>query len=126
MLRLLLVDDSPATRAYVCAVLAAKAEGRFAGCVVEQADSGFEALRLLAYASYDLVLSDINMPDIHGLDIVQFARKSKQHAGTPIVMISTQGSERDVRRAIELGATAFLKKPFSSEALLLTLEQALS
>jgi two-component system, chemotaxis family, chemotaxis protein CheY len=125
MLRLLLVDDSASTRAYVASILSTNVVGKLAYCELELAPTGFDALRLLAQMTYDLVLSDINMPDIHGLDILQFARKSKRHASTPVVVISTQGSDRDVRRAMELGATAFLKKPFPPEALVHTLEAAL-
>lgn len=84
---------------------------------VVEAASGFDALRLLPRGPYDLVITDINMPDINGLELVQFIRKSEQHRSTPIVLISTQSSERDRQRGLALGADAYLTKPFSQEAL---------
>lgn len=84
---------------------------------VIEAASGFDALRLLPRGPYDLVITDINMPDINGLELVQFIRKSEQHRSTPIVLISTQSSERDRQRGLALGADAYLTKPFSQEAL---------
>jgi two-component system chemotaxis response regulator CheY len=84
---------------------------------VVEAASGFDALRLLPRGPYDLVITDINMPDINGLELVQFIRRSEQHRATPIVLISTQSSERDRQRGLTLGANAYLTKPFTQEAL---------
>jgi two-component system chemotaxis response regulator CheY len=97
---------------------ALEAEPSMAGELeVVEAASGFDALRLLPRGPYDLVITDINMPDINGLELVQFIRKSEQHRSTPIVLISTQSSERDRQRGLALGADAYLTKPFSQEAL---------
>jgi two-component system chemotaxis response regulator CheY len=84
---------------------------------VVEAASGFDALRLLPRGPYDLVITDINMPDINGLELVQFIRRSELHRSTPIVLISTQSSERDRQRGLTLGANAYLTKPFTQEAL---------
>ena len=89
---------------------------------VVEAASGFDALRLLPRGPYDLVITDINMPDINGLELLSFIRKSELHKSTPVLIISTQSSERDRERGLSLGANAYLVKPFTSEALL---EQAL-
>ena len=116
MPRILLVEDSASTRAFVRNTL--EAEARALGEVeVVEAASGFDALRLLPRGPYDLVITDINMPDINGLELVQFIRKSEQHKSTPIVLISTQSSERDRQRGLELGANAYLVKPFTPERL---------
>jgi two-component system chemotaxis response regulator CheY len=98
--RILLVEDSAAMRAYVRAAL----EGS-AACEVVEATSGLEALRLLPRGTYALVITDINMPDLSGLELVAFIRRS-QHKTTPIVIISTEGREVDRERGLSLGANA--------------------
>lgn len=84
---------------------------------VVEAPNGFDALRLLPRDDYALVITDINMPDINGLELLQFIRRSERHQGTPVLLISTRASERDRARGRELGADAFLEKPFTAEAL---------
>ena len=80
---------------------------------IVEATSGFDALRLLPRGPYDLVITDINMPDINGLELVQFIRKSEHHRSTPLIIISTQSSERDRERGLSLGADGYLAKPFT-------------
>ena len=116
MARILLVEDSAAMRAYVRAALEGTPELGVDGEIIEAA-SGFDALRLLPRAEYDLVITDINMPDINGLEVVRFVRKSERHRGIPLLIISTQSSERDRARGMALGADAFLAKPFTPEEL---------
>jgi len=111
-LRVLIVDDSSAMRAFVRAAL--EVDG--AVDVVESV-SGFEALRILPRESFDVVIVDVNMPDINGLELVAFLRKTPQHRTTPVIIISTEASSRDQERGIALGANAFLSKPFEPEEL---------
>jgi len=84
---------------------------------VTEAQSGFDAMRLLPRARYDLIITDINMPDVNGLELIHFIRKSEHHRTTPLVIISTQATERDVERGKQLGADAYVAKPFSPEAM---------
>jgi two-component system chemotaxis response regulator CheY len=121
MPRILVVEDSFSMRSFVRSALESDAAGLPDVEVVEAA-SGFDALRLLPRGPYDLVITDINMPDINGLELLSFIRKSELHKATPVLIISTQSSERDRERGLSLGANAYLIKPFTSEALL---EQAL-
>jgi len=79
---------------------------------VTEAESGFEALRQLPRARYDLILTDINMPDINGLELVSFIKRTEAYRQIPLVIISTEGSERDREKGLELGADAYLAKPF--------------
>jgi two-component system, chemotaxis family, chemotaxis protein CheY len=113
MQRVLIIDDSSATRAYIRAALEAETE-----LEVTEATSGFDALRILPRSSFDLLLVDINMPNINGLELISFIRRSETHRGTPLMIISTEASERDRNRAMELGANAYLAKPFTAEALI--------
>ncbi len=84
---------------------------------ITEASSGFEALRCLPREDYDLVVTDINMPDINGLELVSFVKNNDKYANIPLVIVSTEGSERDRDKGLGLGADAYLVKPFDPEAL---------
>ncbi|MFO0669121.1 MAG: response regulator [Polyangiaceae bacterium] len=118
MRRVLVVEDSGSARALVRAILE---DGSFAdaygGVEVTEASSGFDAMRLLPRGRYDLIITDINMADINGLELIHFIRKSEHHRGTPLVIISTLAAERDVERGLALGANAYIPKPFSPDSL---------
>jgi len=116
MLRILVVEDSASMRSFVRNALESDSRSS-AGVDVVEASSGFEALRLLPRGPYDLVITDINMPDINGLELISFIRKSELHKATPVLIISTQSSERDRARGLSLGANGYLIKPFSQEVL---------
>lgn len=111
--RVLVVEDSSAMRAFVRAALE---EGGIVQEVVE-AESGFEALRILPREAFELAIVDINMPDVNGLELIRFMRSSDRHADTPLLIISSGASERDRERGLGLGANAYLAKPFTAEAL---------
>jgi two-component system, chemotaxis family, chemotaxis protein CheY len=114
MRRVLVVEDSASARAFVRASLEDEAfSSTVGGCEVVEASSGFEAMRLLPRVSYDLIITDINMGDINGLELIHFIRKSEHHRTTPLVIISTQNTERDIERGLALGANAYLPKPFT-------------
>lgn len=116
VLRILVVDDSTATRAFIRSALESEAlDGR--EVEVDEAPSGFNALRLLPRASYDMVITDINMPDINGLELTKLVRESEHHRDVAMLVISTQGTARDRQRGLALGADGFLGKPFSPAAL---------
>src|SRR5690242_3304988 len=101
-------------RAFVRAAL----EGGSEPCEVVEAASGFDALRLLPRQHVDLAIVDINMPHIHGLELIAMLRGNERYTQLPLLVISTESTERDRQRALELGATAYLIKPFEAEALL--------
>lgn len=84
---------------------------------IVEAGNGFEALRALPREKVDLVITDINMPDINGLELVNFCRSNPQYQKTPLIIISTEGSERDREKGLALGADAYLVKPFLPEEL---------
>jgi two-component system, chemotaxis family, chemotaxis protein CheY len=118
MSRVLVVEDAASTRAFVRAVLEDEEFARSVGhCDVVLATSGFDATRLLPRGHYDLIITDINMADINGLELIHFIRKSDHHKATPLVIISTQNTERDIERGLALGANAYLPKPFTAEGL---------
>jgi two-component system chemotaxis response regulator CheY len=100
-------------RALLCSAL----EGLDTAVKVTEAQSGFEALRCLPRESFDLIVTDINMPDINGLELVSFVKNNDAYRSIPLVIVSTEGSERDREKGVGLGADAYLVKPFEPEAL---------
>ncbi|MBN1609292.1 MAG: response regulator [Polyangiaceae bacterium] len=116
MPRILIVEDSFSMRAFVRSTLELGGPG-LEGVEVVEAASGFDALRLLPRGPYDLVITDINMPDINGLELVRFMRAHRQHCSTPVLLISTQTSDRDRQRGLAIGANGYLAKPFTPERL---------
>lgn len=120
--RVLIVEDSSAMRAFVRATLEAQGIAKN----VTEAASGFEALRLLPRDKFDLALVDINMPDIHGLEVIKLIRSSPQHRTIPVVVISSEASARDRERGLALGADTWLAKPFTPEQLVETLRRVLA
>src|SRR5258708_2527783 len=116
MPRILVVEDSVSMRSFVRSALESDSLSS-AGLDVVQGSSRLEALRLLPRGPYDLVITDINMPDINGLELISFIRRSELHKETPVLIISTQSSERDRARGLSLGANGYLIKPFTQEDL---------
>jgi two-component system chemotaxis response regulator CheY len=124
MRRILVVEDSASTRSFIRSAL--ETGERLGPCEIVEAASGFDALRLLPRGTYDLVITDINMQDINGLELVQFIRKSDRHRSTGIMIVSTQSSEKDRQRGMSLGADEFLPKPLDAETLLSTVDRMLA
>jgi two-component system chemotaxis response regulator CheY len=110
---ILIVEDSPTMRSLVVSAL----EELGGSIRITEAASGFEALRALPRDQYDLIVTDINMPDINGLELVSFVKRNAAYCAIPLLIISTEGSERDRLRGLELGADAYLVKPFEPDDL---------
>ena len=113
-----MVEDSGSTRAFVRAILE---DGSFSdaygGVAVIEATCGFDAMRLLPRGHFDLIVTDLNMADINGLELIHFIRKSEHYREVPLVIISTQTTKSDVDRGLALGANAYVPKPFTPESL---------
>jgi len=116
MTRVLIAEDSHSVRSFVRTVLESLSVPGEQFEIFE-ATSGFDALRILPRGRWDLVISDINMPDINGLELLAFVRRSDVHRSTPVILISTQSSDKDRQKGLTLGANAYLVKPFTSEQL---------
>ncbi len=120
-MRALIVDDSPSARAQARAALDEAAFALNLALDVDEADGGVEALRVLASVDIDVLLVDLHMPGVHGLEVLSFwhrraSASASNHVRTAVV-ISTAVSERDRQKASELGAVAFVEKPVTVEAL---------
>ena len=113
MHRILVVEDSETMRSLIASSL----EELDLPLKISEAASGFEALRILPREDIDLVVTDINMPDINGLELLSFVRSNARYRDVPVVIVSTEGSERDRDKGLGLGADAYLVKPFEPEVL---------
>jgi two-component system, chemotaxis family, chemotaxis protein CheY len=121
--RVLVVDDSIVVRRVLALTVRQLPEFVFA--TVDEAGNGAIALKKLQAARYDLVLSDIRMPYLDGLELVRKVRQELGDKTTPIVLISTLGTDDDVRRGIEAGATAYVVKPLSPHNIKMALQRIL-
>ncbi len=113
MSNVLIVEDSPTMRQLISFALK-----RLPGCYVEEAANGMEALDKLSSRTFDLILADINMPVMDGLKLIGLLRSDPRHKDTPIVIITTEGAEKDKNRAMEIGANAYLTKPIHTHELI--------
>ena len=113
MQHILVVEDSPTMRALLSTTL----EDLGIPVKVTEANSGFEALRCLPRESFDLIVTDINMPDINGLELVSFVKNNDAYRSIPLLIVSTESSERDREKGVGLGADGYLVKPFDQEDL---------
>lgn len=121
MKSVLVVDDSATTRSLIKAVIDDLGEEMN----VVDAGSGFEALRLLPQHAFDLILTDINMPDINGLEFTNFVKNDTRYLHIPVIMVSTEKSREDIEKGLALGATAYVTKPFRTEELQETIKKVL-
>lgn len=122
-IRALIVDDSSVMRKIVERSL------RQAGLdtlVVFEAASGIDGLEMLRSKKVDLILSDINMPSMDGLEFVRQLKIQELADGVPIVMITTESSEAHVKQAIEAGASGYIRKPFTADQVKLRILSLLS
>jgi two-component system, chemotaxis family, chemotaxis protein CheY len=110
--RVLIVDDSSVMRKIVERALR---QTGIDALVVYEAGSGTEGLDVLKAKNVDLILSDINMPSMDGLEFVRQLRAQSLAPGVPIVMITTESSEEHVKQAIQAGAHGYIRKPFTAD-----------
>lgn len=115
--KMLTVDDSPSVRKLVKFTLKAK------GFQVSSAGDGEEALDLMKEESFDAIILDINMPRMNGLEFLKHIKANDQYASIPVIMLTTEGQDDDKDKAISLGATAYMVKPFKPTQLLTLLEK---
>jgi len=111
--RIMVADDSPTMRRMVMAVLQSLPEVTF-----EQAASGLEVIEKLALAQVNLIVLDLNMPDMHGFEVLQFLRQHQAYKDLPTIVLTTRGDELSKATANSLGASAYLTKPFQPSQLL--------
>ena len=112
MLDVLIVDDSAAIRKILHRVLR---QAEIPIGMVYEAGDGLEALESLKKQTVGLILSDINMPNMDGLEFLTKVRAERAWQGLPVVMVSTEGTHAKVLEAVERGASGYVRKPFTAE-----------
>jgi two-component system chemotaxis response regulator CheY len=110
--QILIVDDSPTMRRMVRASLVSVPEVSFS-----EAGTGVEAIEHLALAPIDLMILDLNMPDMHGLEVLGFVRGHQAYRNLPVMILTTRSDEISRSQAIAGGATRYLTKPFTPHEL---------
>ncbi len=120
MRNVLIVEDSKAIRSMMRVSL--EETGEF---FAVEAGNGFEALKTLPTRPFDLIITDINMPDINGLELIGFVKSNAAYKDIPLIIVSTEKSEKDKQRGIALGAAGYVVKPFKKEDLMSAVNTAL-
>lgn len=104
--KILVVDDSPTIRKFISIALKIK------GYDIILAADGMEALELLPNDKIDLVITDLNMPNIDGFNLISRIRSNETYQNTPIIVMSNLSDSEDIERAMQLGASSYIIKPF--------------
>ena len=120
-MKVLVVEDSPSMRSYIVNIIENGADD----VEIVEAENGYEALKTLPHHKFDAILTDINMPDINGLELVSFLKNHPIYKTIPIMVISTESTAEDRHRAAALGAEEYLVKPFEAPELVAKLRKML-
>ncbi len=120
MRTILVVDDSPTIRKMVRAALGSLTDVGFI-----EASSGLQAIETLAIHPVRMIVLDLNMPDMHGLDVLKFLRSHSQYRDLPVMVLTTRGDEASREEVLEAGASSYLTKPFSPSYLVSSVQQLL-
>lgn len=112
MYSILVVDDSATMRRMVIASLRA-----LPSVQCNEASSGLEAIERLALAPVDLMILDLNMPDMHGVEVLQFVRSQDHYHTLPVIVLTTRGDDDSRAVAFAAGASQYLTKPFTPQLL---------
>lgn len=121
MTEILVVDDSKVMRDMITACL--RPDGKI---VATHAASGLEAIERLSLEKFDLVVLDLNMPDIGGVEVVEFVRSQDALRTLPILVVTTRGDDTSRAAVLAAGASKYMTKPFTPEALLSAVQGLLS
>jgi len=113
MPNILVVEDSPTMRQLISFAMK-----RIQNAYVIEATDGVDALKKLSSEKIDLILCDINMPVMDGLKLVSLVRGNATFKDIPIIMVTTEGAEEDRKRALAIGANAYLPKPIQTQELI--------
>ena len=111
MKTVLVVDDSATMRRMIVAAL-----GRVGGLTFDQAVSGLGAIERISLSPVDMVILDLNMPDVHGLEVLRFIRGQQSLRDLPVIVLTTRSDDQSRTAALEAGATIYLTKPFAPDA----------
>jgi two-component system chemotaxis response regulator CheY len=112
VLDVMIVDDSPAVRKILLRVLK---QANVPVGLVHEAGDGLEALEVLKHFSVQVIFCEVNMPNMDGIQLLEHVRAEQQLQSVPFILVTTEASQACVMQALALGATAYLKKPFTTD-----------
>jgi two-component system chemotaxis response regulator CheY len=112
---ILVVDDSETIRKLVSVSVRV-----LTGCTTVEAEDGLQAIEQLNQNAVDLVITDLRMPRLTGLELISYMKTDPKHQKTPIILLTTEASEEDRRKGLALGANEYLMKPFQPKQLQMT------
>ena len=110
---ILVVDDSKVMRDMIVACLRA-----VPGATFVHATTGLEAIERLSLAPFDLMVLDLNMPDVGGVEVLEFVRGQDRLRSLPVLIVTTRGDDESKEKVLRAGASGFLAKPFEPEAII--------
>jgi len=110
---ILVVEDSPAMRQ-----LLSFAMKRIPGSKVIEATDGVDALKKLSSEKIEIIIADINMPIMDGLKLLSLVREHAKYKNIPVIIVTTEGAEEDRKKALSIGANAYLTKPIQTQELI--------
>lgn len=102
----LIAEDSATMRSFLVSAIEC-----LEGIDIVEASSGFEALKQLPRKKFDLIITDINMPDINGLELINFVKQNDNYKNIPLIVVTTEGRDRDREKGLALGADEYIVKP---------------
>jgi len=117
--KILIVDDCDTTRKLLTYIVKEK------GYKIIGASNGLEALEVLAQNQIDLIVTDLNMPQMDGLEMSKTIRENEAYREIPIIMVTTEASEADKKMGLEAGVTTYLTKPFTPQKLLYEIQKVI-
>lgn len=111
-MNILIVEDSLSSRSMIRSVIE-----DMEGVETVEASTGFEALREIPSRGFSLIITDINMPDVNGLELVNFVKKDPRYRHIPVLIVTSERTDEDRRRGLALGADDYVTKPFDPDVL---------
>lgn len=119
--KILVVDDSSTMRMLVKMSLKS-----FKGYEVLEANDGVSAIESCSNVNFDLIITDLNMPEMNGFDFIKYIKKNPNYKDIPIIVLTTEGRDDDKNQAMELGATEYIVKPFQPNQIIQLVKKFLS
>ena len=110
--KILIIEDSSTMRSLIASTIE-----EMSGFESVEASNGFEALKALPSQRFDMIITDLNMPDINGLEIIKFVKEHPAYKDIPLVVVTTEVEEEDRRKGLALGASEYITKPFDPDNL---------
>jgi two-component system, chemotaxis family, chemotaxis protein CheY len=119
--KILVVDDSSTMRMLVKMSLKT-----FKDYEVLEASDGVSAIESCSNVNFDLIITDLNMPEMNGFDFIKYIRKNPHYKDVPIIVLTTEGRDDDKNQAMELGASEYIVKPFQPNQIIQLVKKILS